>query len=879
MGENLWKLPIGYPHEYYGMPAGEKILQLAFVFRNSDGTRTGRDVGGADIFYDLFEPGLSLVINEPVVDFSYGDPLRFPVFVSLTDTIHISAKAATVDTEADSIKLFIGDEFFWGVNDSVLTYDFIASNFGYGPQEITLVGSDTAGITDSMSFFIVVNRPIKNAELPEGVIDGINYLDDNSVVLSLFAPFKDFIYVIGDFNDWKVDTSFYMNRHYINYNNIHYWLMIDSLDLNEEYAFQYLVDGEIRIADPYTEKVLDPWNDHYISYSTYPDLKPYPSGKTGEIVSTFQINRPEHDWQVHDFEKPSQHELIIYELLIRDFINAHDYTTLIDTLDYLENLGINVIELMPINEFEGNSSWGYNPSFYFAPDKYYGPANDLKQFIDKCHSRGIAVIMDIVLNHSYGQSPLVRLYDHGDHTTSPENPWYNEEHSFINPDAHWGYDFDHESPATQYVVDRVNRYWITEYKIDGFRFDFTKGFTNNIKGMDDPWGSKYDADRVRLLERMADQIWAVDSSIYVILEHLADNYEEKVLADYGMMLWGNINYNYSEATMGWHKDSGSYGKSDFSWGYYGSRGWDEANLVTYMESHDEERLMYKNLQWGNRSGDYDIRNLATALNRIKLTAGFFFTYPGPKMIWQFGELGYDVSIDDPCRICEKPIRWNYFEDWRRKSVYKTFQALIKLRKENDVFKSPETIVDLSVSREWKRIRLSHPLMKAVIIGNFDVMNRSVNPIFYNTGKWYEYFTGDSVEVINVNDQFVLKPGELRIYTTSKLETPEQGILSDIEPYFENIPERFYLCNNYPNPFNSSTAFEYELDIASIIEVQIFDLLGREIYSKRIGNQNPGLYKFTWNGKDNNRLDVQSGIYFALLKRKGDIKIQKVTLLK
>ncbi|MCK4689182.1 MAG: hypothetical protein KAT41_02680, partial [Candidatus Marinimicrobia bacterium] len=236
VAENLYELVIGFPRQFYNVTnSSEKILKLAFVFRSSslDGQPQTED-----IFLDLFDPGITMLIEEPFVDLSYGDPLCSPFFASLNDTVHISGKAATVDTEADSIKLFIGDEFLFGVNDSVLTYDFIASNFGYGPQEITLVGSDTAGITDSTSFVIMVNPPIKDAALPEGVIDGINYLDDNSIILSLFAPFKDFIYVIGDFNDWKVDTSFYMNRHYINYNNIHYWLMIDSLDPNEEYAFQ-----------------------------------------------------------------------------------------------------------------------------------------------------------------------------------------------------------------------------------------------------------------------------------------------------------------------------------------------------------------------------------------------------------------------------------------------------------------------------------------------------------------------------------------------------------------------------------------------------------------------------------------------------------------
>ena len=97
-------------------------------------------------------------------------------------------------------------------------------------------------------------------------------------------------------------------------------------------------------------------------------------------------------------------------MLLRDFLAAHDWNTLTDTLDYFTELGINAIELMPVSEFEGNESWGYNPSFYFAADKYYGPASDLKVFIDSCHGQGIAVILDMVLNHSYGQSPLVQLY-------------------------------------------------------------------------------------------------------------------------------------------------------------------------------------------------------------------------------------------------------------------------------------------------------------------------------------------------------------------------------------------------------------------------------------------------------------------------------------
>lgn len=99
---------------------------------------------------------------------------------------------------------------------------------------------------------------------------------------------------------------------------------------------------------------------------------------------------------------------MVYELLVRDLgLENRNYQTLTDSLDYLANLGVTAIELMPINEFEGNDSWGYNPSFYFAADKAYGDRHSLKTFINECHNRGIAVIQDIALNHSFGQNPMV----------------------------------------------------------------------------------------------------------------------------------------------------------------------------------------------------------------------------------------------------------------------------------------------------------------------------------------------------------------------------------------------------------------------------------------------------------------------------------------
>ncbi|RPI46338.1 MAG: alpha-amylase [Bacteroidetes bacterium] len=611
----------------------------------------------------------------------------------------------------------------------------------------------------SDSVFVHVMEEQSQEEVPDGLTDGINYRDDETIQLVLHAPGKEYVFAIGDFNDWTPRSSARMKK-----DNDRFWITLEDLSPGTGYAFQYLVDGEIIIADPYVEKVLDPWNDRWIGEETYPDLKPYPSAYATGVAGILQTARVDYSWQVEDFTPPEITDLVIYELLVRDFIAAHDWKTLTDTLDYFSTLGINAIELMPVNEFEGNESWGYNPSFYFAPDKYYGPAETLKAFIDSCHAREIAVIIDMVLNHSYGQSPLVQLYfDPGTGKVADDNPWYNVDSP--NPVYSWGYDFNHESQATRDFIDRVNRFWIEEYRVDGFRFDFTKGFTNTPGD-----GSAYDPSRIAILKRMADKIWEADPDTYVILEHFGSNQEEKELSAHGMMLWGHSRFrdvnNFNEATMGYHEDR----ESDFSLVSYRYRGWNEPHLVGYMESHDEERLMYRNLMLGNSSGSYDTRDLATALERMELVGAFFFAIPGPKMVWQFGELGYDYSIDFGCRICNKPIRWDYFDTGSRRKLYQVWSALIGLKISEPAFESDD--FDLFLTDAVKRIEIDHGDMDVRVIGNFDVTGQSCDPSFSVPGWWYDFFSGDSLNVSDLNEPIHLEPGEYRIYTTKRLTPPE-----------------------------------------------------------------------------------------------------------
>ncbi len=789
-------------YDFYGVPTSKVITQLCLVLRNADGSAQTAQ----DIFISIY--------SEQDINISTPDPTHI---YSVGEDVQINA----VSLFASTMTLFVNNDSITSFTDNHFTYNYTATSSGKIPFKITATDGSITQEKES-SFFV---RGANNiAELPAPDLkDGINYIDDNTVCLVLYAPDKTFAFVRGSFDNWDLSLNNQMNK---SPDGKRYWITLNNLTPGQEYTYQYIVDATITIADPYCDKVLDPWNDSYISSATYPGLIPYPTEKTSGIVSVFQTAQTPYQWQTSNFTRPENKDLIIYELHIRDFIAAHDYSTLIDTISYLKNLGINSIELMPVNEFEGNSSWGYNPSFYFAPDKYYGTKNDLKRFIDSCHANGIAVINDIVLNHSFGQSPLVQLYfdpnagEWGQPTAN--NPWYNE--TSPNTEYSWGYDFNHESQDTKEFVYRVCNYWLSEYKFDGFRFDFTKGFTNTPGN-----GSNYDASRIAILKDYANHIWANEPGAYVILEHFADNSEEKILADYGMMIWGNSNYNFAQASMAWNDGW------DFSWASYKQRNWNEPNLVSYMESHDEERMMFRNKNYGNSSGSYDIKNQATALKRVELAAAFFFAIPGPKMIWQFGELGYDISIDDPCRVCEKPILWNYYDVSQRKNLYEYFKIFIELKKNHAVFSTAD--YDIDFGDAIKTITLRSADLNVLVIGNFDVEEHYKTPNLSAADLWYDYYTHEEYTYGNI---ITLAPGEYKILTSEQLAIPD--IPSSVKKAEEANRQSVY-----PNPTGGTL---YVKNSRFIKYIKIRDVNGKTVKQ---------IYK-----PKNSSIDVKelpSGIYF------------------
>ena len=860
--------------KYYSVNSAENVRELCFVFRSLDGSLVGKNSDNSDIYIHVYTSGFCsrfIVPMQKPLHPAANSNVQFTVAANQKSLIKIYHQNTLVATSSPQ--------------DTVLNWSYIPTQAG--KYWVKSVSKNSNGDISVDSLYYIVQSPPVVQNPPAGTKDGLNYIDSTGVILQLYAPKKSFVYLLGDFNDdafdWQVRPEYQLNR---TTDGNRYWIRLTNLVPRQQYTFQYYIDFDIKISDPYCELTLDGNNDPGIPTIIYPNLKKYPVGKTAEICGIIQTGQKPYQWKVTNFQRPDNRDIVAYELLIRDFSMRKSYRFVMDSLAYLKRLGINVIELMPVTQFEGNNSWGYMPEFNFAPAKIYGPKENLKMLIDAAHANGIAIVLDIVMNHNSGESPFAKLYfDKDKKRTNPSNPYFNVE--IPHPFGQF-YDFNHEAQVTKNLLDSVLSFWVNEYNVDGYRMDLSKGFTQTNTGSDvGAWGT-YDQSRVNILERMANVFWKKHPGRWLILEHFANNDEEITLAGFGFMLWGNMNSNYSEAAEGWIN-----GKDDFSSISYKMRQFPFHNLYGYMESHDEERVMYRNLTWGNSSGSYSIKNLSTALDRMALVNAFFIPVPGPKMMWQFGELGYDYSIYWPgangnanTRTVTKPVKWTYEKDQKRYLLYKKIAALNKLKRIDPLFRTSN--FETYVNHYDKRIRLWDDgfvgtSMACVIVGNFDVTAKPVWPEFTTAGTWYDYFTGNplvisSSQTANQGFNLQLNPGEFRIYTSIKLPKPDldtAGVVNVSEVNQANV----YYSSVSPNPFYDKTVITYTLPSNVDVSIQVYNLIGVEVKTLLSQKMISGTYQVEWDGTDNAGNKVKDGYYiYSISSSKGVVR-KKISFIK
>ena len=806
-----YKLTLGPDlYSYFGIPTTSTITQICVVFRAAT---------GAPQSTDTFVPVGAFQLN-----------LTAPVANSAT----VLATGSSFSVAANNIGgnanyTLKSNGIVINNNPATANYSFTHSNITSNQNYVLEAVQGTSTITKKFS--VIVNGGAVSAAMPTGLKDGVNYKtsDATTATLVLNAPHKDFIYVAGSFNNWQPDATYAMKK---DPTSGKFWLELTGLTSGTSYSYQYWVGDQtnlpanspamVKTADPFSTLVLSPFDDPEIAaLGVYPNLPQYPEGQERE-VSVLQTGPDafyQYSWSdaTTNFVKPAKKDLVIYEVLVRDFDANRTYQDLINKIDYFKNLKINAIQLMPVMEFEGNESWGYNTAFHMALDKRYGSEVKLKEFIDLCHQNGIAVILDVALNHVFGRSPLARMWmkdtdnDGWDNGTTPENPYANANpmHSYnVGTDLNH---FNEPNNLTGNYVKQTIEHWMNNFKIDGFRWDLTKGFTQNCPftgsgSAQEACTNNYQADRVAKLKYYADLQWNIDPNFYVIFEHLGNggSYNEEVeWANYrktgdadgiskGIMQWRKMTDAYANFLKG--NSTNLAGVADAS-----------DRFIGYAESHDEERVVYKALTETGQTQN----NLTKVLKRLSAMGAVHLLVPGPKMIYHFGDLGYDDSIftcnngtvNTPnggaagdCKLDTKPQnQWtgNWLTNLDRKQVYDDWAKMIDLKTTQNVFKNGQHAWNFATTGKarldiWTSTTSTPDLSYVFVLTNATNSASNAAGNFPYTGTWYNLMDGTPITVTSTSMLIPIEADGFRVFGN------KQALLS--QPSFDVAKIALY-----PNP--------------------------------------------------------------------------------
>ncbi len=694
VSENTYELNIGDIRTYFGITdQNETVTHICIIARTADGKAQT-----ADNFVEVKPGGFQMTFNhsEESTIISKATTVTFNITTTEDSKIDLTVNGKSIASVANATSLSKAHTF-----SAKGTYEVkaTANNGSETKSEaITFIYMDAA---------VQQNYPGGTPKM--GAVENA----DGTVTFCLAAPGKKSVILVPSWDDYQTLDKNVMK--YQDYNgNRYFWTTVSGLDPNKEYPYYYVVDGTIKVGDPYAKLILDPYSDKWLDKSIYPNMINYPfdKGLDGIMLAVYKGNRDKYNWKVKNFVAPDKKDLIIYELLFRDFTGtegeANGNGTIrqaIAKIPYLKALGVNAVELMPIMEFDGNNSWGYNTNFYFAPDKAYGTPDDYREFIDLCHQNGMAVILDIVFNQSAGLHPWYQMYP------IESNPFYNKEaphaYSVLN-------DWKQDNALVQQQWKDALKYWLTAYKVDGFRFDLVKGLGNNASYGGDT--EKYNQSRVDNMKALHAAMKEVNPNAYHINEHLAGSQEENAMAADGQMNWANLSNASCQFVMGF--SSGADCNRFMS--TKDSRTW--ASTVSYAESHDEERMGYKQQAYATSS--YIKGNHTNSMKRLGSIAAQMLLAPGAHMIWQFGELGADQTTKDANGgndTSPKKVIWSYLDDDDRKGLHQSYTELCNLRKSNpDLFTETSLKVMNCNSGNWaagRTIRLESGNKEIICIIN------------------------------------------------------------------------------------------------------------------------------------------------------------------
>ena len=779
------------------------------------------------------------------------DPLFFQPVRHMNDDGMVDAMSVGIFTN-DSIN---GLEYIAGSDSSDGMEYLSADNIfyvGFSPPKSIFEAYNITAIINEIEY-VLLDFPTISVEvepLPENVKLGPNWIN-NEMILAVYAPAQPVMQVIvtAPGETGEVSNAIVMKRD--SEQSDIWWT---ELDLSfGQYEYEYLLINGSRLPDPFTRRLSN--------------------GKTRvEIGAGGVSTADDYNWQSNDYIRPSLDTLIIYELHVDDFAaqgsGQGTFDDVIIRLDYLRESGINAIELMPITEFPGERSWGYNPEIMSSVEGTYGTPENFKQLVDEAHSRNMAVILDLVWNHATSSTPLWQIQPNND-----LNPYFKNSND-LNPNENegtWGMlDFDHFNDKTIEYINEVHRIWLEEYRIDGFRFDATRfvGWDLNQPQYGLPaWTSaidELDSNVYQIAEHLPSDPWLVNNTKLTSSWH--DSFHDRLI-DHIFSSIGTMT--------AMRQIIGLYEYSNWGTPYA-----DLTQSVKYMVSHDEQSLIQEMVE-------FDGVSLSQAREIDKFYASLLFTAQGIPMIWQGQEFGFQSGwLDnngngnwDEEKLSYRPVDWSLLDSEEGQSHLNHYSRLARFRKTNPAF-SKGTFYDLwrydaerVIVYGYKDESEGNSDDQVVVIANFSSSNRTVNDVpFLSAGNWYNVTDpgNDLYTAAGNYGEYSIPSNSAVIYSKNQYE------LGVDTPSF--VPGKFQTLSAYPNPFNPSITIQLELQ--NIIqtnmdaEVNIYDINGRFIQTLLESSIESGVHQITWHPQN-----ISSGIYIVSLRTEMGIKSQKVLYLK
>ena len=783
------------------------------------------------------------------------DPLLFQEARHLNNSGEVTGFSMGIfaSESVDSIRYSIGGDTLPGTeyyqNNGVLYIPFNPPLSVYDP---IWVQASISGSWDTVYDFGAIE--IIEAPMPGGIDLGPTW-SNNSMFLAVYAPSQPVMRVIVNTLENSSEEPEALTMYKDPNIQDTWWIELDLP--NGEYEYEYLLINGNRIADPFSRRLTN--------------------GKTRIEIGPGGISTADDFlWSSNDYIRPSLDTLIIYELHVDDFSAQGNgqgtFSDVIDRLDHLKMAGVNAIELLPITEFPGTHSWGYDPQLMSAVEENYGTPEEFMRLVDEAHSRGIAVIIDLVWNHIKSTSPIWEIQP--DYDLNP----YIKLHTDLNPneaEGSWGMlDWDHFNTRTIDYINRVHKIWVDEYKVDGFRFDamYMIGWDMQQQEYGIPaWSTalrNHDPTVYQIAEHLPSNPWLIENTDLSSGWH--DSFHDRLLNDvHGQSL---STMSIMRQIIGLHEYS--------DWGDpYNSL----TQAVKYMVSHDEQSILQEMVTFNSYS-------IEEARSRDKFYATILFTSLGIPMLFQGQEFGLQTGWDDDNnngnyddeKLQYRPVDWSLLDTETGQSHLEHYSKLAKLRKSNPAFYEG-TFYDLYRYTSQKVIVYGYKDEspnnnndQVVVVANFSSLERTIENVpFLSSGTWHDALSPANVITVDQDNYY----DEYSIPAKSAIVFTNRDYQLTIPSSNESLPDRFEIVECYPNPFNGKLNILYHINSTSNIRATIYDLSGKVIKSFKYEQKYPGQHQLIWDTKNNNGDAVATGLYFVSLSSENRTINTKVLYLK